>query len=763
MSDAVEEQMEPIEESDLIEMAEAMIAEEERAAAERENILSNLGADIDKKLSDRMGRRGTKESQWLTAAKLYLGSLAFQSHRPTENDPFYHKEDTERTEKPEVNIVRVKCDAAISQTIAYQFAAGDKNWDIVPPAVVDDIDEQDMGMAQQSQGKPMRPEEVAAWKAGLMSDEIEYHLNCTRYPQEARLAMKNRVILGSAIMKLPRNTNKYKKVYSKVQMEDGSIMRVPTFTPESVPLVYSVDPWYFYPDDSVTDIRKAEDAIEVHLLSRTELRELLQRPDFFKDKLQEVLKDTPRDYKNSPFKDSTYITGTNNVHKGKYTVIEYHGPLTKDMLGTLGVCGCDDSMDEQYAEVWVINGVVVKLELSNLEGSTGVPYCMSVWEPDPGSVFGFGIPMLIRDQQRVVNETWKMLLDNAGLSAGPQVVVDTTLITPADGDLECTPFKVWYSTEFGADTSKAITFFTPPNSFEGLSSLFQLSKQLADEESSIPLMISGLSTPTGAGDSATAMALMNQNATSPLFYKSEEWDDDITSPTITGMYDWEMQFNPKEEIKSTYDIDVRTSTSYLRNTQDMQKLQALRQEIAQGSPMGEWINMDELTQVTLMGMKLPYKSIIKSPEVVAEERANAPEQPPDPKMIEAETNRMRLELDGKRLEMDGEIARVKAEQEQRMAEIQAQVQFGTNETRNREAEASVLKARYDFQSSMAAIASKDEVARAKIMADIRNADMNVETKLFLADKQHEVSMAQVAQKAYGDRERMKATNASKSK
>ena len=79
------------------------------------------------------------------------------------------------------------------------------------------------------------------------------------------------------------------------------------------------------------------------------------------------------------------------------------------------------------------------------------------------------------------------------------------------------------------------------------------------------------------------------------------------------MYDWEMQFNPKEDIKGTYDIDVRTSTSYLRNTQDMQKLQALSMEIAQGSPAGEWINHDELTQVRLMGMRLPYKNILKSP------------------------------------------------------------------------------------------------------------------------------------------------------
>src|SRR5690606_36552164 len=204
-----------------------------------------------------------------------------------------------------------------------------------------------------------------------------------------------------------------------------------------------------------------------------------------------------------------------------------------------------DSYDDQYAEIWVVNSKVIKFELSNLEGCSGIPYCLSVWEPDPASVFGFGIPMLTRDQQRVVNESYKMMIDNAGISAGPQVVVDTTLITPAEGGLECTPWKVWYITEFGADVTKAIQFFVPPNSYEGLANLLQLAKATADEESSIPLMLSGLGIPTGAADSATGTAIMNQNATSPLFQRSEECDAGITLPLITMMYDWEMQFNPK--------------------------------------------------------------------------------------------------------------------------------------------------------------------------------------------------------------------------
>jgi len=751
MSENAEQQLPPgISPEELVEAVQEMVmmAEEEALKLEQERLrlLESLGNDIDGKLSDRMGRRKMKEAQWLEAQRLYLGSLSNRALTPTEKDPFKTIDNYVDNRKPEVNIIRVKCDAAASQTIAYQFAAGDKNWDINPPSVPE-ASYEEVQQASQAAGREVRPEEIGSHKANLMSAEIQYHLNCSRYPQEARVAMKDRVVLGTGIMKKPLNSSKLKKTYAKTQLEDGKVLRVPVFSTERVPEVRRVNPWYFFPDDSVTDIRKCEDSIEVHLKSRTEMKELLQRPDFMQDQLQKVLQDEPKEYSNSPFNDPAFLTEGGNTSKNRYTLIEYHGPLTKKMLDA---CGCDSPNDyERFAEVWAVNGTVIKVELSNLEGCEEVPYCVSVWEPDPASIFGFGIPMLARDGQRVVNETYKMMLDNAGISAGPQVIVDTTLITPADGGLECTPFKVWYSTEYGADLSKAITFFTPPNAYEGLSSLFGLAKQLADEESSIPLLLSGLGLPTGAGDSATGMALMNQNATSPLFYKSEEWDDDITEPLITAMYDWEMQFNPKEEIKGSYEIDVRTSTSYLRNTQDMQKLQALRQEIAQGSPVGEWVNMDELTQVTLMGMRLPYSSILKSPEQVEQERANAQPPPPDPNLMKAETDRMRLELDKERLQLEREIAQVKAAQEERLADIQAEVQFNTNQTRMAEARAQVIKAQYDYESAMAAVASKDEQARMQILAKADSEEMQRQTQLFLAGMEAASKERQAMNKAGG--------------
>jgi hypothetical protein len=732
--------------------SEVAAAEEAQRKAEQERIdvLARIASSVEGKLTSRMGFRKSKEAEWLEQLRLYLGSLSSNT-TITGDNPFGDIQDPASLRRPEVNIVRNKCEMAIDQTIAYQFASGDKNWAIQPPAnmEMDNEDLQQTIAVAQEQGQMIStPEEAALFRAGLMEQEIEYHLDCTNYALEARKAIRDRVIIGTGVMKGPINISEMKKYYAKQRTSDGNVIRVPAYREEKYPCVYRVNPWYFFPDDSVVSPEDCEDSIEIHPLSKTELTLLAKNSGYFADQIALCLDEEPRTYSNSPFNDPAYLTQGVNLLKNKYVVSEYHGPLCRSDLETVGINPPEEGEDF-YAEVWVCNNRVIRLELSNIEGSQRIPYCISVWEPDPASVFGFGIPLLARDQQRVVIETWKMLLDNAGVSAGPQVVVDTSIIKPAEGGLECTPWKVWYLTEYGADASKAIQFFTPQNSFEGLSALFSMAKQLADEESSVNLLAAGLNLPTGSGGApagATQTAIINQNATAPLFARSEEWDDQITRPLLQMVVDWEMQYNPKDEIKGNYKLDVRTSTSYLRSSQEQQKLDRLAQEIASGSPIAKWINMDEFTIARIAGMKLPYRGIVKSPQQVAQEEQNAPPPPPDPNMIKAQAEMAKVENDKARLELDKQKLQVEANQKFQEAQMEYQAQQRTDLVRMKEAEASVLKAQFDFQSNMAAVASKDEQARAKILADLNKSESQLQTQRFLAGMQGQMKAKELAQR-----------------
>lgn len=689
------------------EMLKALAQAMQEQLQKQQDMRATLAREVEAKLQKRMGTRKNKENQWLEAMRIYLGSLSsyniITGDYPfgTVDHPFGTRQDDSAIHRPEFNIIRQKCNMAIATTVSHQFAAGDKNWDILPPKVLD-MDEEDIQQILQmtdGQGAQLTLFDIAELKADLMEKEIEYHLQQTNYASEARKALADRVILGTGVLKGPFNAGKLKKVYEKQTTSDGQVVRVPKLITEVTPCVYRVNLWYWFPDDSVTDAESAEDCIEVHPMSKTDLADLLKHPGYYADELALCLKEEPRQYTNSPFNDPAYLTEGINLLKNKYLVLEYHGPIKKADIEALGLnLDDDDPMDEVYGEIWVCNSRVIRFQLSTLEGCYRLPYYACVWEPDPAKIFGFGIPMLARDQQRVVNETYKMVLDNAGISAGPQVVVDTTIIKPAEGGMECTPWKVWLANEYGADTNKAIQFFTPENSFEELAALIALARGFADEESSINLYTGNVGNTPAQLDSATGKALADENAMTPLFFKSEEWDDHMTKPLIESMYDWEMQYNPKEEIKGTYCIDVRTTTAYLKGLMDQQKLTNLFQEIAQGSPITEWINMDELIQARLAVLKLPWQGIVKSPQEVALARKQAADAaaqnppPPDPNMVKAQAMMEKNQIDREKMQADQERLAFEKQKHVQEMELQYQTQLMTNQSKERQHELNVAQA-----------------------------------------------------------------------
>lgn len=672
------------------------------AATLKSNTYDTLARDVEGKLTKRMGTRKNKENQWLEALRIYLGSLS-SYNVITPDYPFGSTEafanGTQEggvIHRPEFNIIRQKCNIAIAQTVAFQFAAGDKNWDIRAPQTID-LDQDDIQQIAQMTGNgQITPEEVQQIKADLMSRQMQDDLNDTNYGFECRKAQADWAILGTGVVKGPGNTGRLKKSYAKSVTSTGQRVRIPRLTVENKPLIYRVPLWYFFPDDTVTDITKAEDAIEVHPMGKQELADLMKHPGYEADQIGLCLEEEPRQYTNSPFNDPAYLTQGINLLKNKYLVIEYHGPIKKEDLAILGVeYDENDPMDELYGEIWVVNSRVIRLQLSTLEGCHCLPYKVAVWEPDPATVFGFGIPMLARDQQRVVNETYKMALDNAGISAGPQVVIDATIIQPQEGGQEVTPFKVWLAKEYGADMTKAIQFFMPPNAFEGLVALIDKARQFADEESSINLLAAGAQTPSQGMDNATGMALMNENAMTPLFFKAECWDDNITKPLIEALYDWEMQYNQNDAIKGPFTIDVRSSTAYLKDAMERRDLERLSQEIAQGSPIGEWINMDELAQVRLAGMKLPYQGLIKTPQQVAQERASKPPPQPDPNMIKAQAAMQANDVAQQANQIKQQQLQWDQQKHQMSLEAEASIQHDTNISNIQERELDVQRAKIE--------------------------------------------------------------------
>lgn len=685
---------------------------------QRKELLNKLAQKIEARFQKRVVDRVTKEAEWRYAQGLYDAPLN-DSYTGSPDRPF--DDFTVNRRRPTPNIVRTKCDTAISNSVSMQFAAGEKNWDLFPAA------------------NETNPDVTEACR--LMEKEIETQLTNTKYALNCRRAIEQRVILGTGVIKGPVNTGKMKVTYKK--MADGTW--VPDVTDNKSPTLEWVNIWRFYPDMSVSDFRDCADAIELHPMTPLELSTYRKHPGFDKEAIDEILKGTegvgqgikPDQY-NETFEGitSTIWTGSPYLYKSRYQVLEYHGPVTYDELCKLGIEPTYDSpTNEYYGEVWVCCGKVIRMELENIEGFYETPYSVAAWKRDPNSIFGYGHPLLLADPQRVTTAAYHMILDNASLTSGPQIAMYKKYIQPVDGSYDISPNKVWLLTDPSVPVDNAIKFFNPTNVIANIMPVLELARQFGDEESATSLMAAGLQSPQN-GETATGQLLMQHSSTTLLDFLAEEWDDQVTEKVIRRFHAWNMQYNPKPEIKGDYVIDVKSATEYKNKQMYIRDMERLSMEAAQNPTVAMAINMDELIQARLAMMHLPSNRIVKSKEeFVAAQQAQS--QQPDPAMIELQIRQKEVEQADRKLAIEEQKMQFELQQQQQREAWEHEEKMGSNRAREIEAQASVLREQTVQKTEMIKLAAKGEQFAAQLANDREMHDLDQRASVFMKSMEEE--------------------------
>lgn len=690
--------------------------QESKADTERKELLNELAKRIESRFQRRVVARVNKESEWRHAQSLYDSPLSGLNYSSPDK-PFAN--DTINERRPTPNIVRTKCDTAIANSVSLQFAAGEKNWDLFPSANVND------------------PAVLESCR--LMEKEIETQLTNTKYSLHCRRAMEERVILGTGVIKGPVNTGKLKVTYRP--LGDGTW--VPDVTDDKSPALEWVSVWRLYPDMSVTEFQDCSDVIELHPMTPLELSTYRKHPGFDKEAIDEILRGEDGsgagikpDIYNEQFEaiKASIWEGSPYLYRNRYQVLEYHGPVTYDELNKLGITPTYESpTSEYYGEVWVCCGKVIRMELENIEGFYETPYSLAVWKRDPTSLFGFGHPLLLADAQRVTTAAYHMVLDNASLTSGPQVAMYKKYIQPVDGNYNISPNKVWLLTDPSVPVENAIKFFNPTNVIGNIMPVMELARKFAEEESAT------LASPTQSPDNtdtATGALLMRHASNTNLDFSSEEWDDQVTEKVIRRYHAWNMQYNPKQEIKGDYVIDVKSSTEYKNKQMFIRDMERLSMEAAQNPVMAMALNMDELTAARLSMMHLPGNRIVRTKEEF-QQAQQAAQQAPDPQMLELQLKQAELEMQKEKLKLETQELAFQLKQQQQRELWEHEEKMGSNKAREMEAQAQVLKARSEAQVEMLKLASKDRSFMAKLATDKEMKQLSERSRIFLKSMEEE--------------------------
>lgn len=641
-----------------------------------------------------------------------------------------------------VGVTRQKTNAAEARLADIVLPSDDRNFGIDPmntPEMLRGLRDADP-MVDPSTGQPainpstgqpfqMRDVAMAAHRAAqaksdAMQDEIDDQLTESDYNGEVRKVLHDAAMFGTGVLKGPVVVSRTRKAWTKQTDATGQSAFGLEIVRNLQPSSFRADPRNCWPDPTCGDnIHNGRGHFEREVLNTKQVRELAKQPQYLRAQLIKVLDTKPKITKAL---DDLRDTDNRDLSQDDvYDRWEYWGEVdAKDVrkaglnLGDEAATAEDDTLNAVSAVIEMIGDTVVRAYLNPLEDGA-LPYDYMPWEKVNDSPFGYGVPYLMRAQQQVTNASWRQLMDNAGISSGPQVILKPGAIQPADGKWEITNRKIWYATDDTADVRNAFTTVQFNSMRQDLAAILELSEKLSDQETSLPMMMQGEK--GSAPETVGGMQMLANNSNTMLRRLVKQYDDYVTKPHIRRYYDYNMTYSDKDEIKGDFHVNPRGSSALMiRDIQNQAFTNLLA--IATNPVFAPMIDPKRLFERALRAQHVDPTDIMRTDEEInklQQQQAQQP-QPVDPRVQAAQ---IRAEAD---------MARTKEQSQATMAELQLKAHMA-----ERDDQAAVAKLNVTRDIQMARVAADQNVSLDKVKAGLANTALRENTKkqLFTAEAQ----------------------------
>ena len=538
-----------------------------------------LGGHVRSLLNTFVADRQALELQWLKNLRQYQGKY----------DPDVEARIPEDKSKAYPRETRVKVKGGVAKLMEMMFPANETNWDLVVspvPSIPEDalnaiIQTLEMRAAveAQSSGQPPRPvtsdmieREVRAFaerRKDAMQAEISDQLADPQmdYPQTCKRVVRSGFLYGFGVVRGPQVRTQTERVWER-DKTTGAFKAV-TKTLKR-PYGEFVKVWDIYPDLSARVWWEQERIFERMLFHRHDFRKLGERPDFIKDAISKYLRDkpqgnyTPRTYEHELRK----IALTENVidlSTRKYEVYRHLGFVSAHTLAAAGVMVKEDEMDQDIlADIWFIDDVVIKADKAAFGQTPTDQYHAFVYaEDEDAGLTGVGLPEELRDSQMCLCAATRAMMDNMAATAGPIYEVNEGLLPPGRTSIGAVhPFKVIYREGDGATANyPAVRAIQTDSHIAELLNIIGHMRQQLDVESNLPAWTMGNPQPLGeAFRTSNNMSMMTGGA-NMVTKDTVRAFDRFTSSFIGSLLQWNMEFNPREEIKGDFQTRAKGNLS----------------------------------------------------------------------------------------------------------------------------------------------------------------------------------------------------------
>ena len=460
--------------------------------------------------------------------------------------------------------------------------------------------------------KTMPQIEPAAMAASEMEKYVHDQLDATNAITVLRHVFFEMALLGTGVLKGPFN---YEQLINRwmENPETGSRDYVPSS--KLVPKLEAVSCWDFYPDPNAVNMEDAEYAIQRHVLNRSQMRDLINRPLFREDAVRRCFEMgysyTPRAFESS-LQDRENM---NEFEKDRFEVYEYWGIMDKAFVEEAGLpIEMEDDLDEVQVNAWVsASGQVLRLTLNPFTPER-LPFSVCPYELNPYQFFGVGIPENMEDSQQIMNGHARMAIDNLALAGNLVFDIDETMLVPGQ-DMSVYPGKI-FRRQSGMP-GQSIHGLKFPNTANENMMMFDRFRQLADESTGMPSYSHGQTGIQSTTRTAAGMSMLMGASALNIKTVVKNIDDYLLRPLGESLFSWNMQFNDDSpKIVGDIEIRARGTSSLMQKEVRSQRLMTFMQTASNPS-LAPFVKWHTILREIAKTLDIDPEKVINDPEKAA--------------------------------------------------------------------------------------------------------------------------------------------------
>lgn len=493
-----------------------------------------------------------------------------------------------------IPLTEQKCNAAEAWMSDVLMPYGDRIWTVQPttiPALKDEVVAEvvnevvNMAQAQLAADPTFQPDEdwargqaeviraqlegdvkeEAVERANKMADQIQDQLEESDWFGVFKDFLSNVVTYGTGLLKGPVVRPTPKLVW------EGN---TPVVQKNNDPGVEAPNPLDIYPSPRSSDVPDGF-IIERIRTERASISALRELPYYQTAEIDRLLTDHPDGLVTTQATDAERATlerkpdASATRSDREVELFEFWGPIPGKYLREWGIPEAKDTEDYEFQVIWS-SEYVLKV-MPNPDPLGRRPYHKAPYKRVVGSFWGKGIPTLMKASQDRANAAQRAIVDNMGLCAGPQIVVDVARLPAGERVTHIYPRKVWLTTNENNLTTKPVDFFQPESNVAELTQIYASAVQDAELESGVPAYNYGSDQVSGAGRTVSGLSMLMNASARGIKESFSNIDQKGVGPLIERFYVWNMLYNPDESIKGDLQVVTRGATGTLLREMTLQK------------------------------------------------------------------------------------------------------------------------------------------------------------------------------------------------